>query len=511
MTSAKEMPSSSGNIIVKNTLFLYFRMFITMLVSLFTVRVVLKTLGVVDYGVYNVIGGVVTTMAFITDVLANASQRFFAVELGRKDTNKLQQTFGLIMVAYLLVAVVILVIGETLGVWFVNSQMDIPIERKDAAMVVYQFSLASFLVSMVISPFNALIIAHERMNVYAYVSILLVFLKLGIVYLLVIIHYDKLKVYALLMFLVSVLISSIYVIICRRSFPESKFMFRWDKKIFSSIFSYSSWTLLGTLAFVFNTQGLNILFNLFFGPVANAAYAIGNQVKTTINSFASNFFVATRPAMIKSYSEGNYQYTNKLFYFSSKIIFSLLFIMIAPLFVEIDYILRLWLGEVELYMPGFVRLMLIYAIVLSVSEPITAIAQAAGKVKIYHGLVDSFTLLTLPLTYIGFKIGLEPQWGFIISIVVFIIAHILRLIVLRSFYVLSLREYTVNFILPCIITLIVTVCSIIVLKQLSASSLLTIFVTIIIAGVSIWLFEFNRDEKKYVLSIVRKKIFKKND
>lgn len=500
---------SKSNVIVKNTIFLYFRMFITMLVSLFTVRVILKTLGVVDYGVYNVIGGVVTTMAFITDVLANASQRFFAVELGKKKIDKLQQTFGLVLFAYLLTALVIVVLGETLGVWFVNNKMDIPIDRQDAAMVVFQLSLATFLISMIISPYNAMIIAQERMNIYAYVSILQVFLKLGIVYLLVVIPFDKLKVYALLMFFVGFLISIIYVIICRRNFPVTKIVFQWDRKIFKSIFSYSSWTFLGSLAFIFNTQGLNILLNLFYGPVANAAYAIGNQVKTTINSFAANFFLATRPAMIKSYSEKDYRYTKKLFYFSSKIIFSLLFLMITPLFVEIEFILKLWLGAVENYMPSFVRLMLIFAVVLSVSEPITAIVQAAGKVKIYHGIVDTFTLLTLPLTYLAFKIGMNPQCCFIISIVIFIIAHVMRLLILRSFYTFSIREYTYRFILPCVVTIIVTAGCIYGFKQVVSNSLLIIAISIIAAALTVWFFVFNRDEKQYALNVVNNKLSKK--
>jgi O-antigen/teichoic acid export membrane protein len=339
----------------------------------------------------------------------------------------------------------------------------------------------------------------------------MVFLKLWIVYLLVVIPYDKLKVYALLMFCVNFFISSIYIIICRKRFPESKFLFRWDKDIFKSIFSYSSWTLLGSLAFVLNTQGLNILFNLFFGPIANAAYAIGSQVKTTINQFASNFFVATRPPMIKSYAEGNYTYTNKLFYFSSKVIFSLLFVMIAPLFIEIEYVLLLWLGEVEHYMPSFVRLMLIYAIILSVSEPITAIVQAAGKVKIYHGLVDTFTLLTLPLSYIAFKMGFKPQYGFIISIAVFMVAHIMRLYVLRSFHQFSIREYIVKFILPCALTIFFASGFIYGVSKLPIHPILVIVVAILFASFSIWLFVFNKDERYYALNIVKSKFLKKHE
>lgn len=500
------MPASSGHTIVKNTLFLYFRMFITMIVSLFTVRVVLRTLGVVDYGVYGAIGGVVTTLAFLTDVLANASQRFFSVALGKKDSKSLQQTFGLVFFAYVLTALGILLLAETVGIWFVNNKMEIPPDRMDAARVVYQLSVATFLLSMVISPYDALVIANERMNIYAYISILQVFLKLGIVFLLVVLPFDKLKMYALLMFLVSVLIGAIYVVFCRKSFPESRLTFQWDLGIFKSIFSYSSWTLLGSLAFICNTQGLNILFNLFFGPVANAAYSIGSQVKTAVNSFASNFFVATRPPMIKSYSEGDYDYTNKLFYFSSKVIFALLFILIAPLFVEIEYVLRLWLGEVEPYMASFVRLMLIYAIVLSISEPITAIVQAAGKVKVYHGIVDTFTLLTLPLSYLAFRMGLEPQYGFLISIGIFVVAHVMRLYILRSFFAFSIRQYIRTFVFPCMSAALLSVALIYAFSRISVHPLLTIAVAGIIAVGLVAFLVFGREERMYVIRMVLSKL-----
>lgn len=504
------MPSSSSNTIVKNTLFLYFRMFITMIVSLYTVRVVLRTLGVVDFGVYNVIGGVVTTLAFITDVLANASQRFFAVELGKKDSNRLQQILGLIIFTYALTVIIVLILAETVGLWFVKTKMDIPINRMDAALVVFQFSVASFLIGLITSPFNAIIIAKERMNIYAYVSILQVFLKLGIVYLLVVLPYDKLKLYALLMFLVLSFTNFIYIFICRRNFPETKFLFLWDKTIFKSIFAYSSWTLLGTVAFICNTQGLNILFNLFFGPIANAAYAIGNQVKTTINSFAANFFMATRPPMIKSYAEGDYTYTSKLFYYSTKVIFSLLFILIVPLFVEIEFILCLWIGNVEQYMPIFVRLMLICAIVLSISEPITAIVQAAGKVKIYHGVVDTFTLLTLPFSYIVFKFGLSPYMGFIISIMIFIIAHIMRLFILRTVFPFSFRQYIRNIVLPFTIAVVTVAALIYGYGFLFSNSILMIFLSFITATVFIWIFVFNRAERNYVISIIQSKLYRKH-
>lgn len=504
------MPASSNKTIVKNTLFMYFRMFVTMIVSLYTVRVVLRTLGVVDYGVYGVIGGVVATFGFITDVLANASQRFFAVELGRKDSNRLQQVFGLIVFAYIITAVVVLILAETVGLWFVNHKADIPLDRMGAASFVFQFSVATFLLGIITSPFNAMIIAKECMNIYAYVSILQAFLKLGIVYLLVILPYDKLKLYSLLAFLVVLFIDLIYILVCRRLFPETKFSFQWNKDIFKSIFGYSSWTLLGSAAFICNTQGLNILLNLFFGPIANAAYSIGNQVKSTVNSFAANFFVATRPPMIKSYSEGDYAYTSKLFYFSTKAIFSLLFVLIVPLFAEVEFILGLWLGDVKEYMPAFVRLMLVYAIILSISEPITAIVQAAGKVKLYHGVVDTFTLLTLPLSYIAFKLGMSPNMGFIISIIIFVIAHFMRLFIIRSFYSFSIAHYMRYILLPFALAVVVTSAVIFGIRFILTNSVVMIVLSVILASLSIWLFVFNREERAFVIDIVKSKLSKKH-
>ena len=296
------------------------------------------------------------------------------------------------------------------------------------------------------------------------------------------------------------------MVICRRRIPESKLTVKWDAGIFKSIFSYSSWTFLGSLAFICNTQGLNILFNLFFGPVANAAYAIGNQVQTTVNSFASNFFVATRPPLIKSYSEGDHDYTDKLFYFSSKIIFSLLFVLIVPLFTEVEYVLNIWLDSVEQYMPAFVRLMLVFAMILSVSEPITAVVQAAGKVNVYHGIADTFTLLTLPLSYVAFKMGMAPQVGFIISILVFIIAHVIRLFILRSVYSFSIGRYVRVFILPCLLTVLISSIAIYAFSLLSLHALLNISFAFVIAGVSIWFVVFDKEERANVTNLIVSKL-----
>lgn len=498
---------SSNKTILKNTVFLYIRMFVTMLVSLFTVRVVFRTLGVVDYGVYNVIGGVVTSIAFISDVLANASQRFFSVEIGKGDPSGLKKTFNLVFLVYCMASLLVLILAETIGLWFLNVKMDIPAERMEAANCVYQFAILSFMVSLISSPFQSIIIANEKMNIYAYMSILDVVFKLAIVYLLVIFPVDKLKLYAILLFAVTLINRVIYVIISRHQFKETKFELIWDKQGFKSIFGYSIWILVGSFSFIVNTQGINILFNLFFGPIANAAYAIGNQVKTAVNSFASSFFTATRPPIIKSYAQQDYHQTERLFYFSSKIIFILLFVLIVPLFIGIEPILLLWLGDVTEYMPVFVRLMLVYALIVSMSEPITAIVQAAGEVKKYHGIVDVFTLISLPISYLVFKIGGSAYWGFIVSIIVFLIAHIIRLLVLRSFYKLSLVRYFLKLVLP----ILVSISSIMIIynvtcKLIGDHVLVIMGLSCIVSIALSWFVVLDGDERNSLVRIVKTKI-----
>lgn len=486
-------------------------MFVTMLVSLFTVRVVLRTLGVADYGVYNVIGGVVTSIAFLSDVLANASQRFFALDLGKGDVANLKKNFSLLVLVYLFGALIILLLAESVGLWFVNVKMDIPVDRMAAANWVYQFAILSFLVSLISSPYQSIIIAHERMNIYAYMSILDVFLKLVIVYLLVFFPVDKLKLYAVLIFCITLFNRLIYFVISRRKFEETKFALVWDKEKLRSIFSYSTWIMIGSFSFMINTQGINILFNLFFGPLANASYAIGNQIKTTVNSFAGSFFTATRPPIIKSYAQEDYTKTNKLFFFSSKIIFVLLFVLIVPLFCEIEMILNLWLGadKVTEYMPTFVRLMLVYAVVLSMSEPITAIVQAAGEVKKYHGIVDVFTIITLPLSYLAFKLGTSPYWGLFISIMVFVIAHIMRLFILRSFYAISLLQYTKKLISPIIISIsIVSLILWLTIDKLNIHWILVIIISVFLTAIVSWIVVLNHEERSSVKNLIRSKIKK---
>ena len=502
--------ASDKKVIAQNTLFLYVRMFLIILVSLYTVRVVIQTLDIIDYGIYTAVGGIVLALSFLSQTIASASQRFFAYELGRKDYLKLKRTFSVILIVYIAIALVILLIAETLGLWFLNNKMTIPTDRLEAANWVYQFALFSFVVRILANPYNAIIIARENMKIYAYVSIVEAFLKLSIVYLLVVFSIDKLKLYAVLIFVVTCIVSAIYCFICRRKYEEAHFIFYWDKGLFKSVFSYSSWSLFGTMAGVANNQGTNLILNVFFGPILNAAYSIAFQVSTVIQQFSGNFFMAIRPPLIKSYAEKDYDYMMQLFYLSSRFSFLLLYAIILPLTLEVEFVLKLWLGSVGEYMVLFTRLILIYCLVLALSNPITIIMQAAKKVKLYHGVVDSFVLLTLPLSYLFFKFGCPPESTLIISIVILIIAHAIRIWTLTQVVTFSVKDYFLKFIFPALIVVVLSIIPALFIQSLIQHEwmqfLTVCFVSFLCIGLCGYYIVLSSTERSQLVSIILKKI-----
>lgn len=498
---------SNNKQIAKNTLFLYLRMFLTMAVSLYTVRVVIKTLTVQDYGIYGAVGGVILSFGFISGVLANASQRYFSYELGKGEKGKVQEAFSTIFFTYIGISFLIAFIAETVGLWFLDNKMIIPDGRGEAALWVFQFALLSFIVTIIANPYQAIIIAYEKMNLYAYLSILDVTLKLLIVYALMVFEIDKLKLYSVLMFVVCLITNAIYILYCRFKYSDTKLMFHIDRAMIKSVFSYSSWTLFGSISGICNTQGMNLVLNTFFGPVANAAYSVSSQVYHSVGLFANNFYVAVKPPLIKNYSAGNFDYVLKLFSFSSKAMFVLLFVVILPLLVCTHEILQLWLGQIGDYMVVFVQLSLIYTIILTISYPITAIVQASGNVKCYHGIVDSFTLLALPVMYILFRNGVNASYAYVVSIIIFGIAHFLRVFVLSfTFEHFSTRHYICHFVIPVFIIAISSYYFIISIKQLLPEGLAY---TIIMCGLSSVIafafstFLFSKSERTMIINMIR--------
>jgi len=420
---------------------LYFRMLLTMGVSLYTVRVVLNTLGVVDYGIYNVVGGIVTSFSFLSATMASASQRFFSFELGRKDYVRLKQVFSMSITIYAIIALVILVLAETVGLWFLNAKLTFPPARLEAANWIYQFSIFSFMFTLITIPYDAAIIAHERMSVYAYVCIIEVLLKLLIVYILLFINVDKLKLYAVLTFSVTLVITFIYRTYCKRKFEECSYKFFWDKALFNTLMSYSGWNLFGTLTAVSFEQGVNFLLNIFFGPVVNASRAISYQVNSAINSFSTNFYTAVRPQIVKSYAEGNYSYLMSLVFKSSKYSFFLLMLFSMPILLETDFILKLWLKQVPYYASIFVKLTMIFSLVNSLQIPITSAVQATGNIKKYQVVIGSIMLLCLPISYVFLKLGYSAQFAYYTMIFVSCVALSFRLYILRSLIEFNYFDY----------------------------------------------------------------------
>lgn len=500
--STQTILDTNNKRIAKNTLMLYFRMLLMMGVSLYTVRVVLSTLGEVDYGIFNVVAGVVTMFSFLSATMAGASQRFFAFELGRGDLVQLKKTFSMTMTIYLMLAVVIFILAETVGLWFLNNKMTIPAERMEAANWIFQFAILSFMVSMFVIPYNASIIAHERMNVYAWVSLVEVALKLGVVYVLVLFSVDKLKLYAVLTFVVTLLVSLMYRAYCKRKFEECRFSFYWNKPLFREIVEYSGWNLFGSLAGVFNNQGISIILNLFFGPVVNAAQAVALQVNNAINQFVTNFSTAVNPQITKYYAANQKEEMTQLVFRSSKFAYLLLFLLSMPVLLETDLILGLWLDAVPEYVAVFTQLIIIAALVDSLSTPLVTSLLATGKIRNYQLLVGGIRLLNLPLSYGILKLGYPPHTVFYFAIGFALVSLFLRLIMMRSMLAFPVGKFAKDVLMKVVLTSIVAYGLPLWITTLYADSFLRF---VCVTGVGLvstlvfgYLIALSKNEKKYI-------------
>lgn len=445
------MSNTNNARIAKNTGLLYIRMLLTMFVALYTSRVVLNTLGVQDFGIYNVVGGVVVMFSFLNSAMVSATQRFFSFELGRKNYEQLRKVFSVSVNIHILIALIILILAETIGLWFLNTQMVIPPDRIVAANWVYQCSILAFMVTVIQVPFNAAIIAHEKMDIYAYVSLLDVFLKLLIVYMLGWLAGDKLKLYAIMVFVVSLLIASIYIIYSKKKYTECTYSVCKEKALYKELINYAGWNLWGNMAAVGFTQGINLLLNIFFGPVVNAARGIAYQVNSAINGFVSNMMMAMNPQIIKSYASGDREYMNKLIFSGSKYSFFLLYLLSLPVLLEVDTVLVWWLKLVPEYTSLFCRLVLVNTLIDCISGPLMTAAQASGKIKKYQTVVGGLLLLNVPISYLFLKLGALPQVTFYVSITISAVALMARLWILRTLVNLSIRLFVYKVIQPIVI------------------------------------------------------------
>lgn len=412
-----------------------------MIISLYTVRLVLDTLGVIDYGVFNVVAGVVVMFSFLSNTMASASQRFFAFEIGRNDLPQLGKTFNMTFNIYVIIAIVILILAETIGLWFLNHKLIIPHERLNAANWIYQFSILSFIVTILTIPYNALIIARENMKIFAYFGVIEVLLKLGTVYLLILLEYDKLKLYAVLIFASACIVSLMYRIYSIKKYEESKFKIYWNKRLFRVLVNFSGWNLFGGVAAVLNNQGINILLNVFFGPVVNAARGISYQVSSAVNQFVLSFTTAVNPQITKFYAIGKKQEMLDLVYNSSKFSFFLLLVISTPVLLETNFLLSLWLVDVPDYVVFFTKLVIINSLIDSLSFSLQTAAQATGNIKMYQMVVGGMLLINVPVSYAFLLNGFPPQITFYISILISFLCLFLRLIMLKKLVGLSIQNY----------------------------------------------------------------------
>lgn len=411
---------------------LYIRMFISVIVSLYTSRVVLQTLGVEDYGIYGVVGGIVAMMGSINASMSGATSRFLTFELGRGDFSRLSKTFSSALLVHIIIAVIVLVLAETVGLWFLCNKLVIPEGRMTAAHWVYQLSILSAMLTITQVPYNSSIIAHEKMDIYAYVEILNVSLKLLIVYLLQIGDFDKLILYAILMFAVSLIIIMVYRIYCLRKFEECKFHWIWDKEYLKPLISFSGWDLYGNMSVVFFTQGIAMLLNMFFGPILNAANNISSIVQGTIKGFAFNVTQAFRPQIIKQFAKGNTTMVNQYVIIATRYTLLLFSFIAVPLYFEANYILHLWLGIVPTNTVTFLRIILLGTIFNLANNIINIPIHAKGKMKLFSLMTGSCFLLSLPLMYMALKLGVSAKTSYLVVLLAYIACMLSSLYTLKK-------------------------------------------------------------------------------
>lgn len=379
-----------------------------MAVSLYTSRIVLNTLGVTDFGIYNIVGGVVVLFSFFNNAMSNATQRFLNFELGKKDFEQLKKVFSASLNVHISIAIIILILSETVGLWFVNTQLNLPTDRIGAANWVYQFSILTFMVGVIQVPYNATIIAHEQMSFFAYISIIEVSLKLVVVFLLQYIGFDKLNLYSVLIFAVSIIVITIYKLYCKKRYLSTRYSFIWDASLYKQLLSFSGWSLFGSVANVGKAQIINILLNIFHGVTVNAAMGITNQVSNALNGFVSNFQLAFNPQIVKSYAADERDYLMKLIFQTSKYSYFLLFFLSFPILLNMEYVLTIWLKSYPQYTVVFCQLTIIYLLIESISGPLWMSIHATGKIKKYNITISSVVLLNVPLSYILLKLEIVP-------------------------------------------------------------------------------------------------------
>lgn len=486
-------------------------MLLILAVQLYSSRVVLQALGVDDYGIYNVVGGIVSIFAFLNAAMTSSTQRYITYYLGF-DKNKIGLVFSNCFFVHVIIAGIVLVFAETIGLWFLNNKLVIPEPRMQAAFWVFQFSIVSTIISILSVPYNACLIAHEKMSAFAYISIFEVLFKLGTALVIINISYDRLIIYAFLIMLAQLLTRQMYVWYCNKHFSCIKLKFNIDGSLLRELFSFVGWNVFGGISNVMYTQGINILLNIFFGPVVNAARGVAVQVQSVVLQFSQNFQTAINPQITKTYAAGELKHMHNLIYKSSRYTFFIMLVMILPIFFEAEMLLKLWLGNVIEWSVIFIRLMLLIVFVESIANPLMIASAATGKVKKYQTIIGGTMLLIIPVSYILLKFNISPPIVFIVHFLFCLITFVQRLFIIKPMIYLDLEEYlrevlwTILKVSGCAI--ILPILLYFILDDTIYNNILIIFLSVVCAVVSILMIGLKEGEKQFLNNYIKKFIFK---
>ena len=509
----QDFPTNNKRI-AKNTFLLYIRMLFVMLVSLYTSRVILEALGIEDYGLYNVIGGIVTFLGFINTTMSAATQRFLTFSLGKDDIAEVKMVFNTAVKIHIAIAVLLIIRGETIGLWFLYNKLVIPEDRIDAAIWVFQFSLVTAFFYTINIPYNALIISHERMSAFAYISIFSTIAQLCVALLIGNSPIDKLIFYALLIMLIQIVVNSFYKLYCHKYFLESRGRTTINKTILKEMINYSGWSLWGSSAVVLYTQGLNILLNMFFGTAINAARAVSIQVSASVNQLCSNFQMAVNPQITKLYASGNKQYMFDLLCSGTKYAFFLLFLIGFPIILETDNILDLWLVEVPNYSSIFIKLSIMVVFLDALSGPLMQAVASTGKIALYQTVIGGLLLMILPISYIILKFGGTPTTVYIVHICIASLSYVFRLLFVKNRLGLNLNTYTYKVLVRILSVVLISTPIPMALHELLKADLLNsiviICISLIIIIISISLVGLDKSERIFVANKFKDLLYEKN-
>lgn len=505
---------SSNKLIMKNAAVLYFRMLITVLVGLYTSRVILQALGVEDFGIYNVVGGFVSLFSIISASISASIVRYLTFSLGKGDALELRRVFSMSILVLCGISLIIVLATETIGLWYIYNKMVVPTSRMNAAFWVFQISIITFIVSLINVPYNSTIVAHERMPVYAYLSIVNAVLKLLICFAVSYSSFDRLIVYAFLLLIVTVLNQIFHVWFCKKNFEECRFRLSLEKKLFKEMFGFAGWKFIGTSASILRVQGTNLLLNWVGGPIVNCAYGIANTVSGVVSGFVGNFTQAFNPQITKRYAAEEYESLMQLLIYGAKYSYYLMFILVLPLSLNMEFVLKLWLGEVPDYTVNFCCLTCVFLLSETISYPIITAKNATGKIRDYQLIVGGIQLLTLPISYIGLKLGFPLEYVVVSTVFTSIIALVARLYSLQGDFpswsvTLFVKKVVLNVL---IVSLVSTIPSIIVFLNIPngwCNFILTSLISVGCTTLTIFYIGCSKSERKQIILFIKRVSFVK--